>query len=303
MTMLAGCAASVIGASADDNVGGRVETGLQIASARLGHDIPYALYTPQSGLSQAGPLPVLYLLHGRDDNERAWLEWGKIATTLDRMIEEGAIQPMAVVMPMAANSWYVDDVRVTGGYGAFATALSEDFIPAIERRHGFASCGTARAIGGLSMGGYGALLQALTRPAMFRSVFSLSGSLFSDLDVDIQPRLPFYHRVLSGIYGEPFDVERFKSWTIFARLRAAPPEVAGLGVWLAAGDRDFSSIVTGTVRLHQELRERKIETHLRIDDGEHTWSLWSAAVQPALVWVSSRMRAQCNQPLPPRDPR
>jgi enterochelin esterase-like enzyme len=224
----------------------------------------------------------LYLLHGRDDNELAWLNNGQIAATLDRMIASGTLPPIAVVMPMAGNSWYV-----------MAAAFLEDVIPAIERRHTLASCRNARAVGGLSMGGYGAALYAITRPDLFTAAISLSGSLFSDQAAEIETRLPFYNRVLSGIHGDPFDRERFRSWTVFARLENAPPEIEKLGVWLAAGDGDFAGILSGTVRLHQDLRRRKIETHLRIYGGDHTWPLWAMAIEPALGWLAPRLDATC----------
>jgi enterochelin esterase-like enzyme len=281
-------------ASAADTLHGRVETDLAMPSAMLGHDIRYALYTPPTDARTPGPLPVLYLLHGRDDDERAWLDKGQIAQVLDRLIAAGTLQPLAVVMPMAANSWYVDDARGNGGFGPIATALAEEFMPSIERRHHLASCRSQRAIAGLSMGGYGALMHAFTRPNLFSSAISLSGSLFSERDADIEARSAFNNRVLAGIYGEPFDVQRFKSWTAFVRLNTAPPAVQALGVWLAAGDRDFASILSGTVRLHQELRQRNVESRLRIYDGEHNWPLWTMAIEPALTWLSPRLAQPCT---------
>jgi S-formylglutathione hydrolase FrmB len=300
LTWLSLVTASVLGFSlhhrafAGDTLHGRVETDLSMPSPMLGHNIKYALYTPAVAARAAGPLPVLYLLHGRDDDERAWLDKGQIATVLDRMIAAGTLRPVAVVMPMAANSWYVDDARGPRGFGPFASALAEEFMPSIELRHRLASCRSQRAIGGLSMGGYGALMHAFTRPDMFNSAVSLSGSIFSEKDADIEARSAFNNRVLAGIYGEPFDAQRFKSWTAFVRLNTAPPTINALGVWLAAGDRDFSSILSGTVRLHQELRQRKVESHLRIYDGDHTWPLWTRAIEPALTWLSSRLAQPCT---------
>lgn len=281
-----------LGAASAAPTRGRVETGLTIDSPVLGHPFTYALYLPERRTA-ADRLPVLYLLHGRGDTEMAWLNQGQIAETLDRLIAAGTLPSVAVVMPMAADSWYVDDARGTRGFGSFATAFLTDFMPAIERRHTLASCRNSRAIGGLSMGGYGAALYAVTRPDLFASAISLSGSLFSDQPAEIEARLPFYNRVLAGIHGEPFDPERFRSWTVFSRLERAPPGIATLGVWLAAGEGDFPGILNGTVRLHQELRRRKIDSHLRITEGDHTWTLWSRAIEPALTWLGPRLDPSC----------
>ena len=275
---------------------GRVQAGLSVASPLLGHDIPYAIYLPQTPRPATKPLPVLYLLHGRDDTEMAWLEKGSIATILDRLIDAGSLPPVAVVMPMAANSWYVDDARGKSGFGPYATAFLQDFLPAIESRHHLATCRDNRAIAGLSMGGFGAMLYALMHPETFTAAISLSGSLFSDLPADIETRRPFFDRVMPGIYGEPFNAQRFLSWNVFQRLDQAPAEAKSLGVWLAAGDGDFSGILNGTVRMHQELKRRQIESHLRIYGGEHTWELWSMAIEPALIWLAPRLRGSCEKP-------
>ena len=143
------------------------------------------------------------------------------------------------------------------------------------------------------MGGYGAMLYALSHPEMFKAAVSLSGSLFSDIPAEIEARRPFYESVLPGIYGEPFDAGRFRSWTVFARLEATRNDATQPAVWLAAGDGDFAGILSGTARLHQELRRRKIESNLRIYGGGHTWELWSMAIDPALTWLSPRLDANC----------
>lgn len=274
--------------------GADVQTGLSVASPLLGHDMTYAIYLPKLPQTAAHRLPVLYLLHGRDDNEMAWLDKGHIAETLDRLIAAGTVPPLAVVMPMAANSWYVDDARGSRGFGSFATAFFQDFMPSVETRHRLATCRSGRAVAGLSMGGFGAMLYAFTHPEKFTGAISLSGSLFSDAPADIEARKPFYERVLTGIYGEPFDPRRFLDWNVFQRLERASGDVKSLGVWLAAGDGDFSGILGGTVRLHQDLKRRQIETHLRIYGGDHNWDLWSMAIEPALTWLAPRLDAACK---------
>lgn len=271
---------------------GHVETDLAMPSPLLGREIPYALYLPPgAGTTEAlRALPVLYLLHGVSDTHKTWLNSGQIAGTLDRLIARGAIAPMAVVMPGAGDSWYADDARSPRGFGPVASALLTDFIPGVEQRHHLAACRTTRAIGGLSMGGYGAVALALTRPELFTASISLSGSLFSDRKGDIERNQPFYTDMMGGIFGEPFDPERFRKWTVFAKLEVAPPAINDVGFWLAAGDFDFNGIIDGTVRMHRELRRRNIQTHLRVYEGSHDWALWSMAIEPALLWLAPRLK-------------
>jgi S-formylglutathione hydrolase FrmB len=274
---------------------GKVERGLEIASPTLGRPIAYSIYVPDSA-SQAGRrFPVMYLFHGRGDTETAWLDNGAIAATLDRKIAAGELQPLIVVMPMAGDSWYVDDAR-PNGHGRMAQAFTGDLIAGIDAKYPTAPCAAARAAGGLSMGGFGAMVYALTKPQLFTAAISLSGSLFTDKPEEIKLRLARTGQMFDGVYGEPFDPERFRAWTVFQRLANAPQDAARLKYWLAAGDKDFSGILSGTVRLHQELLARGMSSELRIYSGAHTWSLWAAAIDPALSWLSPQLNPGCAKP-------
>ena len=269
-----------------------VRTRLHVDSPKLGRAIPYSIYIPATDRAQ--PLPVLYLLHGRGDNEMAWLERGAIREILDGAIASKKIQPLVVVMPSAGNSWYVDDPR-TGGYGPVADAFTSDLIAGIERTLPSASrCREGRAVGGLSMGGFGAVLYALDRPDLFKAAFSLSGSLFSNKPEDIERRMPNYERMFEGVYGVPFDTGRFLKWNVFGKLDSPKLETNRVALWLSAGDKDFASILSGTIRLHDELSRRNFVSELHVMQGDHTWPLWQEAVQPALMWLSARLDPQCK---------
>lgn len=274
--------------------GGRVETGLAVESPRLGRSIPYALYLPPRDATDHSRLPVLYLLHGRGDDETAWLTHGAITRTLDTGIADGKIKPLAVVLPAAGNSWYVDDAR-RSGYGPIAAAFTSDLIAGVEAKLPMASrCRSARAVGGLSMGGFGALLYALDRPDLFRAAFSLSGSLFDNTAADMERRASLYERIFEGVYGVPFDARRFLDWNVFGKLDSPKLKAYPISVWLSAGDRDFPAILAGTVRMHSELTRRGLDSELRVVPGEHTWALWQASVEPALAWLSAHLDPSCT---------
>lgn len=273
--------------------GGSVETRGAVASTLLGRDIRFAAYQPAAGTTRRARLPLLLLLHGHGDDERAWLEKGDLAVTLDRLVASGAIDPMLVVMPAAGNSWYVDDAEPQR-YGPLGTAFTTDLLAGLEAQLPAGGCREARAIGGLSMGGYGAVLLALDRSDLFGSSFSLSGSLFSDVAADIERRRATYERLYNGVFGRPFDTGRFLSDNVFVRLgrlRADRPRPA---FWLAAGTRDFPSILEGTQRFHRELERSGFDSELRILDGEHTWGLWKSGIEPALIWLSRRFKTDCR---------
>lgn len=276
--------------------GGRVETGRAIYSRILGRNIAYSIYLPPAEpgeQTERNRLPVLHLLHGRGDDERTWIESGGIVETLNRTIAAGKLQKLIVVMPAAGNSWYVDDA-LPGRYGAVAKAFTTDLIEGVDERYPTARCREARAIGGLSMGGYGAMLYAFDRPDLFGSGFSLSGSLFSEDPADIERRRPAYERIYQGVFGAPFNPEKFLASNVFTKLDRPQLRTYGMAVWLAAGSRDFPSILDGTTRMHRELKRRSLSSELHVVEGDHSWALWQATVEPALIWLSGRLAAACG---------
>lgn len=276
--------------------GGRGDARLSIPSPRLGRDIPVSIYR-SPGAMQSGRLPLLLLLHGHGDDDRAWLDKGDLATTADRLAASGAIKPMLVAMPAAGNSWYVDDAQ-PHRYGPVRTAFTTDLVDAIEARLPAGGCREMRATGGLSMGGYGAVLLALDRSDRFVASFSLSGSLFSDQPADIERRRSTYERLYDGVFGRPFDSARFLADNVFVRLTRLRTEMPRPAFWLAAGNRDYPSILAGTQRFHVELDRAGLSSELRLAEGEHTWDLWKADIEKALIWVSAHLSPACGK----RDP-
>lgn len=277
---------------------GDVLADLEMPSVSLGRPIPYAAYLPRGaepGLSKAAGdrvWPVLYLLHGHGDTEMAWLKLGRIKATLDRLIAAKAVQPLIVIMPMGGNSWWVNDARARG-YGPVFTAVTEDLVNGIDARYPTLKCRAGRAIGGLSMGGFGAALAGVTYPQRFRAVISLSGSLFDPLRHEYFKR----HRVLAwiygGVFGEPISYERYRAWNVFTRLAAIPPSEPLPSFWLAAGDNDFPSILRGTVRLHLHLGARNADSALRVTSDGHNWRNWQRAIAPALSWLAPKLSSDC----------
>lgn len=134
----------------------------------------YWAYLPEDPLPSAQRYPVVYLLHGLHGNETRWFKSGRIAPLLDAAIAAGKVPPLIVVRPDGGDSWYVDNPD-DGGFGNIATALTTDFIAAIDSGFPTLACREARIVGGFSMGGTGAMILRIDHPDLFAGVISLSG--------------------------------------------------------------------------------------------------------------------------------
>src|SRR5438045_2826240 len=112
-----------------------------------------------------GPFPVYYLLHGLSDDYTIWHR----RTSIERYVSE---LPLIVVMPAGYRGFYTD-AEQGPAYGRY---MIEDVIGFVERTFPASSKRSARCVGGLSMGGYGALRLGLAHPNMFVSANSHSGA-------------------------------------------------------------------------------------------------------------------------------
>ncbi len=292
LTMLFGTAAVADGRRSNE---GRIDV-VELPSPILSRPIRASVYLPGAYYNDGKRrFPVVYLLHGHGDDHTAWSRLGQIKSTLDRMIAEGSLKPLIAVMPDAGKSWYVNDARTNGdGYGHVFDAFRSNLLDAVDQRFRSIPCRHGRAIGGLSMGGYGALLLGLAEPVRFISVFSLSGAVYSARAIDDPRRSVRLRALFGGVHGEPVSQQRLKEWSIFGRLRAIVPTVKTPHVWISAGDDDFfAAIVTGSANAHNILRQRGVSSELRIDDAGHTWVYWRESVKPALSWASKRFRQAC----------
>jgi enterochelin esterase-like enzyme len=152
-----------------------------------GDQTDYVVYTPPGyDAKRKGGYPVLYLLHGYTDTEDGWTLTGKANLMLDRMLADGKIVPMIVVMPRG----YGDFDVVNGSRGAAASGamgpgnldlfdetLLKEVLPAVESEYNVAKGRENRAVAGLSMGGMESVSLGLKHPDVFASVGGMSAAL------------------------------------------------------------------------------------------------------------------------------
>jgi S-formylglutathione hydrolase FrmB len=205
-------------------------------------------------------LCVLYQLHGLSDNHTAWLR----RTSIDRYVSN---LPLIVVMPDGDRSFYCDAVE-----GAkFEQHIMKDVMGFVERFFPVRTDRKGRAIGGLSMGGYGAMKLALKYPEKFASVHAHS-SAFNFGHSQIRADIPEWSRVLGGIgVGGKDDL-----YAIAEKLSPAKAP----GVRFDCGAED--GLIDSNRQFSRHLRKLKIRHTYKEYPGEHNWAFWDEHVQEAI---------------------
>src|SRR5690606_26525573 len=132
-------------------------------SKTLGKQVGSFVILPERGKP---PFATFYLLHGLSDDYTIWQR----RTSIERYVAD---LPLIVVMPDGFRGFYTKN-EVGPDY---ATYIGQELPDFIERNFPARPARAARCIGGLSMGGYGALRLALGFPDRFASAHSHSGAL------------------------------------------------------------------------------------------------------------------------------
>ena len=139
-------------------------------------DRAVSIYLPPDYGSGSRRYPVLYLLHGYTGDERGWMNpsYVGLPETMDRLLQQHAIQPMIVVMPNSFNrfggSFYANSA-LSGGWEDF---IVRDLISYIDAHYRTQPQAGSRGIAGHSMGGYGALRIGMDHPEVFSAAYGMS---------------------------------------------------------------------------------------------------------------------------------
>src|SRR5271170_8422559 len=137
-------------------------------SAALGRDMQYRVIAP-TNIAAGEKLPAVYLLHGGDGDFRDWSNSSDVA----RYAERGLI----LVMADGGFSYYTNSAMKP--QDRYEDYIVKDLIADAESRFSIAADRQRRAIAGVSMGGFGAIVLALKHPQLF----GFAGGISAGFDI------------------------------------------------------------------------------------------------------------------------
>lgn len=228
-------------------------------SDKLGMDRRLTVYTPAGYESSGKRYPVFYLLHGMGGDENAWTELGRAAQILDNLIAQGKAEPMIVVMTNGNAALQAAPGESSLGFAAPTINLPktmdgsfEDAFPEvvnfIDRNYRTVRSKKARAIAGLSMGGFHSMHISKQYPDMFDYVGLFSAAIEPSKDAH------------SPVYDD-----------LDAKLKAQFSRKPAL-YWIAIGDTDFLYEANKAYRKKLDDNGYKYE-YYETPQG-HIWKNW-----------------------------
>lgn len=264
---------------------GTVYESLQFYSDILGRDVAFSVYLPKSYEGSTMNFPVLYLLHGYSDDETGWIQFGQVQRIADRSVENHESAQMIIVMPDAGVTWYVNTAAGQANYEDF---LIEEFIPHIDAEFRTRKDRQFRAVAGLSMGGYGALMLGLRHPDLFSSSGALSAGVLTDEEILAMDQ-DNWNRSLGLPFGMDLSGDarlegNYKEYAPQAMIDAYKQKDQSTRFYIDCGDDDF--LILGNLALHAQMMKADIPHEFRVRDGGHSWSYWRTALPTVLSFVS-----------------
>jgi S-formylglutathione hydrolase FrmB len=244
-------------------------------SRSLQREATYHAWVPPGYGASGGTYPALYLLHGvGGDPERSeWMGYG-IAEDMERMLALGLIRPMIVILPLAEQGYWMNHANGGPRWGDFTAT---DLVQHVDATFRTDPVRTRRAIGGLSMGGHGALQLALNHP----DVFAIAGAHSPTLR-------PF--ETSPDFFGDPAWYARNDPLSL-VKGSAAPRRLA---TWIDVGHQD--PWLPAAEALHRAYTAKKAGIEFHVLEGEHQGWYWQTYLPEYLNFYSSALYAASTTP-------
>ncbi|MGV3709208.1 MAG: alpha/beta hydrolase [Gemmatimonas sp.] len=291
-------------------------------SPSLGVQKDVRIYLPPSyHTSGSRRYPVLYYLHGLYGSEKNWIESGKIDVTMDSLLAMGKATEAIIVMPDGDDAWWTtanmfadmnacraDTVRKEPAatycvpWLRYDDYVARDLVSYIDGKYRTVASRNGRGIGGLSMGGYGAVTLALAYPTLFAAAASHSGVL-SPRFIGPRPYAP------PSTYGQDSIGLKTASGGLWRYLRVSfgldtlgwnardPGRLAARAQKITKGKMPALLIDCGTAdgHVHENRDFHATLTTLGVSHqyaewpGNHDWNYWRAHVPESITFLLSHL--------------
>ena len=161
-------------------------------------------------------------LHGLGDNEQTLFNTGGW-TMLDDLRKQHKMGDFLIIAPEGRSSFYINSADGSARYNDF---FLQELMPQMEHKFRIRPGRDARAVSGISMGGYGALRLGFAHPELFSAVSAQSAALITEspqeLDAAGRSGAPLAG-VLAAVFGKPINVPHWNdnSPFVLAKRNAA----------------------------------------------------------------------------------
>ncbi|MGA8152587.1 MAG: alpha/beta hydrolase family protein [Terriglobales bacterium] len=247
-----------------------------------GYDAPSA---------KAARYPVLYFLHGLGEDEQTLFKTGGW-NLIEDLRQQHKVGDFLIVTPEAKASFYVNSADGKVRYSDF---FLREFLPYIEVRYRIRRERKARAITGISMGGYGALRFAFAYPQMFSAVSAQSAALMTESPQELNASMrsgTALGGTLGRVFGNPVDTAHWRENDPFALARKNKLAIASLAIYFNCGRDDQFEFEEGAQALDRQLLSEGIQHEFHLYPGDHSAAYFLSHMGEAIEFHWRRFAAR-----------
>ncbi|MCJ7824216.1 MAG: alpha/beta hydrolase-fold protein [Anaerolineales bacterium] len=214
--------------------------------------VPVLVYLPPCYGDLNQRYPVLYLLHGKPQDEQHWQILG-VEDVLDGAYWDDTLPPFLVVMPLQPEPLFSS---TDGGPGSYEAEFINGLVPFVDRTYRTIAQGDSRGLAGVSRGGVWALEIGFRNTDVIQRVGALSPAL------NVNYARPEY---------DPFGLI----------LQGDMPSK----IFFMSGDTD--SAYAKTLELSEALRDADIKHKYVLESGNHESSTWRWIIPEMLYYLAA----------------
>ena len=253
-------------------------------SESLGRTVPLYVILPTDKTyfphmlkrEEGKPYKTLYLLHGVIGNYTDWL----YNTRIKKYAEDN---DLCVVMPSGDNSMYLD--QGVDFYGEF---VGKELVEFTRKTFPLSRKREDTYIGGLSMGGFGAMRNGLKYHETFGAIISLSGAYVLDEEMLIEVKKPMFAGETTiykkRVYGDDLPASLISDKNPEYLIKTLAKENVDFpDIYMACGNEDF--LLEKNKRVEKLLTDYHIKHTFIIGTGSHEWDFWDMYIKKALEWL------------------
>ncbi|MDX1992308.1 MAG: CapA family protein [bacterium] len=221
----------------------------------------FSVYLPPCYDQTGDDYPVIYLMHGSNDDDGQWLRIG-LGEVLDARIMAGEIPPIIVVMP--GGNWVANENEFGGVNTTWDDIFLRQVMPMAEGQYRIRANRAYRAIGGISRGGFWAYQIAFRNPVLFSAVGG--------------------HSAFFDLYHAPDEYNPLD-------LALNAPNLNRMRIWLDRGRDDYAA--PGLDIMGERLVERGLEhTYMIYPEGQHYFTYWAEHIPDYLDFYTAPWREE-----------
>jgi len=251
-------------------------------SKSLGAPITYVAYLPADYETSKVSYPVIYALHGMFENS-AFLERRGLTPQIDELVKAGTAPNAIIVTVDGGNNLFVNSSK-----GKYQDLVTKDLVEYIDKNYRTLARREGRALLGVSMGGYGALNIAFSRPEVFGVVATHSAMLLTEIPTIEQGARGGQMRAFTGVFGEPVDPAVWKADDPLELAKTVDAKKVP-ALYFDCGGQDRYGLFKGNEALHTILDGRKIANDFSISPGDHGYEFVKSVLPKSLSFLKAKL--------------